>query len=156
MLFEVIIVVDKICQVYYDGSMKLSTRGRYAASAMFDMACYAGGEPITAAVIAERQKISLTYLEQLLNRLRKSGLVETVRGPSGGYLLARKPSQISIGDVVRAADGPIALADCVGKATHCHKSGCCSTRSLWKTLSNKVSKVLDSTTLADLCKEAKR
>lgn len=124
-------------------------------TAMFDMACFGEGAPISGAAIAERQKISITYLEQLLNKLRRSGLIKTMRGPSGGYMLVKKPSQISVGDVVRAADGPIALADCVGQAATCRGSGCCSTRSLWESLSKKVSKVLDSTTLADLCKEAK-
>ena len=135
--------------------MKLSTRGRYAVSAMFDLASHGNGKPITAAEISKRQGISLFYLEQLLLKLRRAGLIKTLRGPSGGYILANKPSRISIGDVIRATEGPIALADCVPLASACEKSGCCSTRSLWKKLSHKVSDVLDSTTLADLCKGVK-
>ena len=135
--------------------MKLSTRGRYGVSAMFDLACHDDGQPITAAKISSRQKISLTYLEQLLLKLKRAGLVRTVRGPSGGYILAKKPADISVGDIVTATDGPVALADCVSGNGKCPKSGCCSTRSLWQSLSDKVSKVLDSTTLNDLCKEAK-
>ena len=136
--------------------MKLSTKGRYAVSAMFDLATHGNGEPITAAEIAQRQGIPLAYLEQLLAKLRKASLVKTVRGPSGGYALSKKSSQVSIGDIIRAADGPVALADCVKKTFSCPKSGCCSTKSLWSSLSAKVSKVFDSTTLRDICKEAKR
>jgi len=136
--------------------MKLSTRGRYAVTAMFDLATHGDGKPITAAEISERQGISLSYLEQLLQKLRRFGLVKTVRGPAGGYVLAKRPFQVSIGDIIRATEGPVALASCVPSASNCQKSGCCSTRSLWGKLSTKVSKVLDSTSLADLCREAER
>ena len=135
--------------------MKLSTKGRYAVTAMFDLASHGNGEPITAAEISNRQSISLFYLEQLLLKLRRAGLIKTVGGPAGGYILAAKPSKISIGDIIRATEGPIALADCVPIASACVKSGCCSTRSLWEKLSSKVSKVLDATTLADLCRGMK-
>jgi Rrf2 family protein len=133
--------------------MKLSTKGRYAVSAMFDLAAHENGDPISAAEISKRQGIPLPYLEQLLLKLRRGGLVKTVRGPSGGYVLSRKPSRVSIGDVIRAADGPVALADCVPVSSNCPRSGCCSTRSLWENLSRKVTKVFDSTTLKDLCME---
>ena len=136
--------------------MKLSTRGRYAVTAMFDLATHGNGELITAAEVSERQGISLHYLEQLLLKLKRAGLVKTVRGPSGGYVLSGNPSKVSIGDIIRATEGPVALASCVPSASNCQKSGCCSTRSLWEKLSSKVSKVLDSTTLADLCKGVKR
>jgi Rrf2 family protein len=134
--------------------MKLSTKGRYGVTAMFDLAAHGNGEPITAAEISKRQGIPLAYLEQLLLKLRRAKLVNTVRGPSGGYVLAGKPSRVSIGDIIRATDGPIALADCVPSASTCPKSGCCSTRSLWESLSGKVSRVFDATSLKDLCKEA--
>ncbi len=133
--------------------MRLSTKGRYAVSAMFDLASNGSGNPITAAEISQRQGIPLPYLEQLLLKLKRGGLVRTVRGPAGGYVLTRKPSQVSIGDVIRAADGPVALADCVSISSNCPRSGCCSTRSLWENLSRKVTKVFDSTTLKDLCLE---
>jgi len=131
--------------------MKLSTKGRYAVTAMFDLASHDCGEPIPAKEISKRQGISLSYLEQLLLKLNRVGLIKSVRGPAGGCMLAKKPSKISIGDIVRAADGPVALASCVPKSSKCHRSGCCSTRSLWQNLSAKVSKLLDSTTLKDLC-----
>ena len=136
--------------------MKLSTKGRYAVSAMFDLAAHGNGEPTTAAEIARRQGIPLPFLEQILAKLRRAKLVNTVRGPSGGYVLAKKSSQISVGDIIRAADGPVALADCVPSSSVCPKSGCCSTRSLWESLSKKVSKVFDSTTLSSLCGKGKR
>jgi Rrf2 family protein len=133
--------------------MKLSTKGRYGVTAMFDLAAHGNGEPITAAEISQRQSIPLAYLEQLLAKLRKAKLVKTVRGPSGGYALAKKPAQVSIGDIIRATDGPIALADCLPSASTCPKSGCCSTRSLWRNLSGKITRVFDSTNLEDLCRE---
>lgn len=134
--------------------MKLSTKGRYAVSAMYDLALHGNGQPITAAEISERQGIPLPYLEQILAKLRKANLVNTVRGPSGGYVLVKKSSQISIGDIIRASDGPVALADCVTVESCCPKKGCCSTKGLWQTLSKKVSRVFDSTSLKDLCKGA--
>jgi Rrf2 family protein len=133
--------------------MKLTTKGRYAVSAMFDLAVHGDGDPITAAEISKREGIPLAYLEQLLSKLKKSSLVKTIRGPSGGYILARKPAQISIGDVIRATEGPVALANCVSLAATCPRSGCCSTKSLWKNLSDKISQVFDSTSLNDLCRE---
>jgi len=136
--------------------MKLSTKGRYAVSAMYDLASHGKGKPITAAEISGRQGIPLPYLEQILAKLRKANLVKTVRGPSGGYVLVKKSAQVSIGDIIRASDGPVALADCVTVESCCPKSGCCSTKGLWQTLSKKVSRVFDSTTLKDLCGGVKK
>ena len=133
--------------------MQLTTKGRYAVSAMFDLAAHSKGEPITAEAIAKRQMISRSYLDQLLLKLRRAGLVKTVRGPSGGYKLSKKPSQISVGAIIEATEGPIALAHCVHAASECPKSGCCSTRSLWGKLSAKVAKVMHSINLGDLCRE---
>lgn len=132
--------------------MKLSTRGRYAVTAMFDLACDRNGRLTTAAKISQRQKISLVYLEQLLLKMKRKGLVKTVRGPRGGYLLAKQPSKISIGEIIEAVEGPIALASCMQTSFKCAKSGCCATKGLWIVLSRKIAKVLSSTTLADLCK----
>jgi Rrf2 family transcriptional regulator, cysteine metabolism repressor len=136
--------------------MKLSTRGRYAVSAMFDLASNCEDVPISAAVISKHQRIPLSYLEQILLRLKKGGLLKTTRGPSGGYKLAKLPKRISIGDIIKAADGPIALADCIPHGSSCPKSGCCSTKALWHRLSDKVARVFNSTSLADLCKENRK
>ena len=93
--------------------MRLSTKGRYGLKAMFDLTVNNGSEPISLNNIAKRQDISEHYLEQLMAILRKSGLVQSVRGAYGGYILARKPSEITVGDILRALEGPIGLVDCV-------------------------------------------
>lgn len=147
--------MTKLVNYYIMWGMKLSSKGRYAVSAMFDLAAHGNGCPVTAAQIAKRQGIPLAYLEQLLAKLRRAGLVRTLRGPSGGYVLAKKPAGLSVGDIIRAADGPVALAECVSSAAVCPKSGCCSTKTLWAKLSAKVSRVFDSTSLKDLCQEAR-
>ncbi|MEA3492975.1 MAG: Rrf2 family transcriptional regulator [Candidatus Margulisiibacteriota bacterium] len=152
-----LLVVDKKGQLLYNPPiMKLSTRGRYAVSAMFDLASNCEDVPISAAMISKSQQIPLSYLEQILLKLKKGGLVKTTKGPAGGYKLAKLPNRISIGDIIKAADGPIILADCFPHGSRCPRSGSCSTKSLWASLSNKVAKVFDSTSLADLCKEKKR
>lgn len=134
--------------------MKLSTKARYAVTAMFDLAHHSiKGEPSSISQISSRQGITVDYLEQILNKLRRAKLVKSVRGPSGGYLLAKKPRHIKIGDIVRAVEGPIALVGCVADNKFCGKSGCCSTRVLWGRLSRKVEKMLDATTLKNLCEE---
>ncbi len=137
--------------------MKISTKGRYAVTAMFDLAVnYEDGTPVSASEVSERQGISFDYLEQLFSKLRKSGLVKSVRGPRGGYVLTREPSKIRIGDIVRVAEGPIALVDCLISKNQCAKSGCCSTKNVWKLLTDKVTEVLDSMTLYDLLVKARR
>ena len=134
--------------------MKLSAKSRYAVTAMFDLAANCSGQLVGAAEISKRQRISLSYLEQLLLKLKRAGLVKASKGPTGGYALAKKPNKISIGEIIRATEGPVALASCVGHGAKCAKSGCCSTRSLWQNLSAKISKLFNATTLKDLCKEA--
>ncbi|MFA5034777.1 MAG: Rrf2 family transcriptional regulator [Candidatus Margulisiibacteriota bacterium] len=136
--------------------MKLSTKSRYAVTALFDLATNANGAPIQAKVISKRQGISLNYLEQLLLKLRKAGIIKTVRGPAGGHYLAKEPAKISVGSVIRATDGPIKLASCVSSRVHCTGGGCCSTRKLWHNLSEKVALLFDQTTLADLCQKEQK
>ena len=133
--------------------MKLSTRGRYAVSAMFDLDLYGQDEPRTAQEISARQGIPLSYLEQLLRKLRKSKLIKAVKGPSGGYFLAKDPAQVRIGEIINAADGPVALADCLLDPSKCAKSSCCSTRPLWQKLSAKITEVFNTTTLKDLIRK---
>ncbi|MBO6946701.1 MAG: Rrf2 family transcriptional regulator [Rhodospirillales bacterium] len=132
--------------------MKLSTKGRYAVMAMVDLATQTDGKPIALADVAERQEISLSYLEQLFGRLRRGQLVKSVRGPGGGYLLARDAAEIRVADVIMAVDEPI-------KATRCtpgSPSGCqgrqqrCLTHDLWEELGNQIYLFLSSVSLADV------
>ena len=137
--------------------MRLSTRGRYALRAMIDLALHADEGPVLRSDIAERQEISAHYTEQLFVKLRRAGLVESVRGPGGGYILAKSADQIRAGDIIRTVEGPIALVHCVAaqQETACHRVDSCVTHLLWKRLSDKVAEVLDSVTLKDLCDQAR-
>jgi len=132
--------------------MKLSTKGRYAVMAMTDLAAHSQGDPVTLAEIAERQEISLSYLEQLFGKLRKGGLVKSVRGPGGGYRLARGAGQTRIADIILAVDEPIQATRCVqGSPVGCHKGkGRCLTHDLWEELGNRIYLYLSSVTLSDV------
>lgn len=133
--------------------MRLSTRGRYALRAMIDLALHADEGPVLRRDIAERQEISAHYIVQLFVKLRRAGLIESVRGPGGGYILAKSAEQIRAGDIIRTVEGPIALVHCVApqQEATCHRVDNCVTHLLWKRLSDKVAEVLDSVTLKDLC-----
>jgi Rrf2 family protein len=135
--------------------MKLTTKVRYAVSAMCDLtANYSPDSPIQIKDIAQRQNLSVQYIEQLFNKLKRAKLIRSIRGPRGGYILAEKPSRISIGDIIRVVDGPIALVGCVDRGAakiSCAMSNKCSTKPLWAKLSKLMEDVLDSTTLAGLC-----
>ncbi|KPJ58964.1 MAG: hypothetical protein AMJ46_13115 [Latescibacteria bacterium DG_63] len=131
--------------------------GRYGVRAMYDLAVHYGKGPVAGKGIAERQNISLPYLEQLLTRLRRSGLVQTVRGPQGGYLLARIPSRINVGEIISTLEGPTKIVHCVsdsGDSVDCINAEGCVSRILLKRLDAQIKEALDSTTLRDLCKEA--
>ncbi len=135
--------------------MKLSTKGRYAVTAMVDLAATSKNctaTPVTLAEIAERQDISLSYLEQLFCKLRKKGLVKSVRGPGGGYCLGRPAAQTRIADIIMAVDEPLRATGCrVGDDHGCHsKRGRCLTHDLWEELSNHIYLFLHSVTLADV------
>ena len=133
--------------------MRLSTKGRYAVMAMVDLAKHGKGEPISLAEIAERQEISLSYLEQLFAKLRVASLVKSVRGPGGGYLLARNADATRISDIILAVDEPIRATRCMPGAPQ----GCaanksrCLTHDLWEELGNQIHLYLSSVTLADVC-----
>ena len=137
--------------------MRLSTRGRYALRAMIDLALRAGQGPVLRRDIAERQEVSAHYIEQLFVKLRRARLIESVRGPGGGYVLAKAADQIRAGDVIRVVEGPIALVHCVDPEQElaCDRVDSCVTHLLWKELSEKVEEVLDSVTLADLSEQAR-
>lgn len=133
--------------------MKLSTKGRYAVMAMADLAQHSNGRPVALAEVAVRQEISLSYLEQLFGRLRRGGLVNSVRGPGGGYMLARDPEQMRIADIILAVDEPIKATRCTpGSPNGCHSHrGRCLTHDLWEELGNQIYLYLSSVTLADVC-----
>lgn len=137
--------------------MKLSTRGRYGLRAMFDLALHYEDEPIPLKRISERQEVSEHYLEQLFANLRKSGLVKSVRGAYGGYILARKPSEITVGDVLRALEGPFGLVDCALEkdAKKCSRFDDCITRLVWVKIRDSIIKTTESITLQDMCDDAK-
>ena len=138
--------------------MRLTTKGRFAVTAMLDLALRGGKNPVTLAGISERQDISLSYLEQLFSRLRRHELVESVRGPGGGYYLARPLGDVSVADIIRAVDEPIDSTQCGGKE-NCHDEHRCMTHDLWVGLNAHIYDYLDNVTLATLvakqegCKE---
>jgi Rrf2 family transcriptional regulator, iron-sulfur cluster assembly transcription factor len=129
--------------------MRLTTKGRFAVTAMIDLALRSGEGPVTLAGISERQKISLSYLEQLFGRLRRCGLVDSVRGPGGGYTLARPVEQITVADIIRAVDETIDATQCGGKE-NCHDEDRCMTHDLWSTLNAKMYEYLSSVALSEL------
>lgn len=129
--------------------MRLTTKGRFAVTAMVDLAQRNGDGPITLSGISERQGISLSYLEQLFGKLRRRGLVESVRGPGGGYFIAMPLKDITIGDVIRAVDEPIDATQCGGEG-NCHDNAPCLTHDLWINLNKRILEYLDGITLGDL------
>lgn len=132
--------------------MKLSTKGRYAVMAMVDLADSSKNRPVALADIADRQEISLSYLEQLFGKLRKGGLVRSVRGPGGGYMLARAAEETRISDVILAVDEPIRATRCKsGSSKGCKANkGRCLTHELWEELGNQIYLYLSSVSLADV------
>ncbi|MBO4563488.1 MAG: Rrf2 family transcriptional regulator [Clostridia bacterium] len=131
--------------------MKLSTKGRYGIKAMVDIALEYGKGRISVNQLAERQGVSVPYLEQLIASLKKAGLVESVRGAAGGYTLARAPEEISVGEVLRALEGTTAILECVGvDGTECENVCSCSARPLWLKLQQKIDDVLNTTTIKDM------
>lgn len=132
--------------------MKLSTRGRYGLRAMIDLAQTNDPGPVTTHAIAERQGISERYLEQLMVPLKRAGLVKSIRGSQGGYILGRKAGEITAGDIIRVLEGPIAPVECVSETNPeiCDRSDYCITRVIWEKVRNSVAGVLDSYTLEEL------
>ncbi len=132
--------------------MRLSTKGRYAVMAMVDLAATSQGSPVALADIAERQEISLSYLEQLFAKLRKGGLVKSVRGPGGGYLLAHSADATRVSDIILAVDEPIRTTRCAnGTPQGCRTNRSrCLTHDLWEELGNQIHMYLSSVTVADV------
>lgn len=129
--------------------MRLTTKGRYAVTAMLDLSLHHDEGPITLADIAERQGISLSYLEQLFSRMRKRGLVFSVRGPGGGYSLARPTEEITIAEIITAVDESVDTTRCHG-AHNCQNNELCLTHDLWEDLSTRIYDYLDQVSLHDM------
>lgn len=134
--------------------MRLTTKGRFAVTAMLDLAIHeaqglAENKPVTLAAISERQDISLSYLEQLFSKLRRQGLVKSVRGPGGGYHLAKASSDISVSEIINAVDEQIDATQCGGNE-NCKDEGRCMTHDLWTALNTKILEYLSGVTIADM------
>ncbi len=135
--------------------MRLTTKGRFAVTAMLDLALNQGARPVTLAGISRRQGISLSYLEQLFGKLRRHSLVDSVRGPGGGYTLAKQSENMSVAEIIIAVDEPIDATQCGGKE-NCREEGRCMTHDLWATLNEKMYDYLASVKLSDLVETHKR
>lgn len=132
--------------------MKLSTKGRYGLRAMIEIASRQGEGPVTTHAIAEHQGLSERYLEQLLIPLKQAGLVKSIRGAQGGYVLNQNAARITAGDVIRVLEGPIAPVDCINEKfpEECTRADQCVTREIWSRVRDAISEILDSYTLQDL------
>ena len=135
--------------------MRLTTKGRFAVTAMLGLALNQGARPVTLAGISRRQGISLSYLEQLFGKLRRHSLVDSVRGPGGGYTLAKQSESMSVAEIIIAVDEPIDATQCGGKE-NCREEGRCMTHDLWATLNEKMYDYLASVKLSDLVETHKR
>jgi len=136
--------------------MKLSTRAKYGIHAMLDLAMNRGMGPQSIKLIAERQGIPEQYLEQLIGLLRREGLVRSVRGAQGGYLLARPPDEVTMAELMRVLEGPISLSDCLEDEDCCNRTCVCSARRVWERLSKSIDQVLHSVTLEDMLEDHMR
>lgn len=139
--------------------MRLSTKSHYGVRAVFDIAYHGGNYPTQIKDISKRQKISPRYLEQIFLKLKKAGILKSQRGPQGGYYLAKPSIQISVGDVIRAAEGPIELVYCVNprdSKKRCDLISECVTMAIWKEVGEKIMNDLDSVTIDDLCAKGER
>ncbi len=137
--------------------MKLSTRSRYAVRAMLDLALHESEEPVPRADIARRQGISADYIAHLFRQLEQAGLVRSRKGPAGGYLLGKDPARITVGEIIRAVEGPVALVSCVEKNGHlaCARAEDCVARQLWRKVSLTLAETLNGVTLQDLCTQTR-
>ena len=138
--------------------MQISTKGKYSVRAVLDIAQYSNGSPVSLAAISKREGISLLFLEQLFQQLRKGNVVRSIRGPHGGYVLARDPAEITIGEIVRLIEPPLYTSSCFSKGESvdsCHLSDTCIGGAIWKQLAEHIDNFLDSITVADLSNKTK-
>lgn len=137
--------------------MKLSTKGRYGLRAVLDLALHCETEAVALSSIAERQNISISYLEQLIAKLKKAGIVDSIRGAQGGYILKKPCGQISVGDILRALEGdlhPVDCAEVTGKEESCSGSELCVTKYVWKRISDSINNAVDTLFLDELVRES--
>lgn len=132
--------------------LRLSTKGQYGVRAMFEIAKGYQSGPVTIKEISLAQEVSVAYLEQILNKLRKAGLIVSVKGPGGGYVLSKGPQSISIGAILRELEGPVAITSCLDPKEGCMRVDGCVTHLLWKSLGENIEAFLDNMTLRDLLK----
>jgi len=143
-------ILDKISKLFISYLMlRLSTRGQYGVRAMYEIA-KAYPEPVTIKEISEAQSLSIPYLEQILNRLKHGGLVVSIKGPGGGYVLSRGPEEINIIEILRELEGPLALTSCLNPEEGCVRVEGCVTHLLWKRLGEQIEGFLKTITLRDL------
>jgi Rrf2 family protein len=139
--------------------MKLSTKGRYGLRAVLDLAVHSGEEAVALSQIAERQAISMNYLEQLIAKLKKAGIVTSIRGAQGGYQLAAPAEEISVGDILRALEGDLSPVDCsevAGGDGNCSNADSCVTKYVWKRISDSINDAVDSIRLSELVEVSKK
>jgi Rrf2 family protein len=132
--------------------VKVSTKGRYGLKALIDIANISGNEPVSITSIASRQGISERYLEQLMSKLKKAGIINSIRGANGGYVLAKEPGDISVGDVLRALEGDLKLVDCLGANDEevCGFIDTCATTYVWQKISESINQTVDGIKLDQL------
>lgn len=130
--------------------MKISTKGRYALRLMLDIALQPSDEPVSLRDISKREEISMKYLEQLVPSLTRTGLLRSVRGMGGGYILTRKPEEYTVGEILRAAEGKLIPVECAGRGECCQRAARCVTIEVWQDIARAIDEVVDHRTLADL------
>jgi len=130
--------------------MRLSTKGRYGLIAMVDLAMHSNDETVSVNSIAARQCLSESYLEQLIAKLKKAGLVNSIRGINGGYTLAKDPQHISVGDILRSLEGNLSVVECTDNDSECAKFDSCVTKYVWKRINDSINTVVDSMTLQEI------
>jgi len=145
-------IVDNISQLIYELKMKLSTKGEYASRAMLELSARFGQGPVPIRIIAQTQALPQQFLEQILLSLRRAGYVKSKKGPKGGYYLSRPPDKITVAEVIRVMDGPLAPINCVSVIEHepCPLEETCGLRSVWKEVRDMVAKHLEQTTFAEV------
>lgn len=141
--------------------MMLSTKGKYGLRAFIDLAVWGEKEPVSLTSIAERQDISVSYLEQLMAKLKRAGLVNSIRGVNGGYVIAKSAEEISVGDVLRALEGDLTPVECVGigsnsEGTRCNGSSHCVSKIVWKRINDSINDTVDNIYIGELVRESKK